>query len=218
MKDWFDSAILVENAFVEVGFVLFSDFYYGPDRHTDIAEKKLIEPLYVPNIPRSAEKLATTNEVQGQINELIKYYSDVVRLSKKHQKSFEQVRQYFWLRLFIKNSDGSFYVSFPWYDTLSEMESLLKNLASPPASGEVHWDRDQCWELEMDAHNEMLFVREWDPDYEEVHVTAKLPLLSLAESSSAALERARAIIATLSSALSVDAWTTHKRAINFNDV
>jgi hypothetical protein len=218
MKDWFESAVLVENAFVEVGFVLFSDFYYGPDRHTDIAERKLIEPLYAPNMPRSVEELATTNEVQGHVNELIKYYSDVVRLSKKHGKSFEQVRQYFWVKLFIRNSDGSFHVSFPWYDTLSEMDGLLMSLANPPANGEVHWDRDQGWELEMDAHNEMLFVREWDPDYEEVHVTAKLPLLSLSASSSAALELARAVIATLTNALSVDAWTTHKRAINFNQV
>ena len=218
MKDWFDSAVLVENAFVEVGFVLFPDFYYGPDRHTDIAERKLVEPLYAPNIPRSAEKLATANEVQGHIDELIKYYFDVVRLSKKHSKSFEQVRQYFWLRLFIKNADGRFHVSFPWYDTLSEMEGLLKSLANPPANGEVHWDRDQCWELEMDAHNEMLFVREWDPDYEEVHVTGKLPLLSLSASSHAALERAQAVIAALSNALSLDVWATHKKAVNFNEV
>jgi hypothetical protein len=216
MKDWFNSATLVDDASVEIGFLLHPDFYYGPDRHTDIAERKLIEPLCVPAFPRAAERLATTKEAENHTGELIRYYADVVRLSRKHGKSFEQIRLYFWLRLFICDPSGNFNVSFPWYDTLSEMEGLLNILSDPPSTGEVHWDRDQCWELEMDAHGGMLYVREWDPDYEEIHVVGKLPLLSLASSSKAALDRARQIIATLTTALTEDAWTKHKTAVDFS--
>ena len=216
MKDWFESATLVEDATVEVGFLLFPDFYYGPDRHPYIAERKEVEPLSIPAFARSTKCIATTTEAEPHVDELIRYYSDVVRLSRKYGKSFNQVRQYFWLRLAISNPDKSFYVSFPWYDTLSEMETLLAALSDPPVNGEVHWDRDQCWELEIDAYNNMLYVREWDPDYEEVHVVGKFPLLALASSSQATLVRARKIIASLSDALTEDAWTTYKASVTFS--
>lgn len=215
MKDWFDSAAFVEGASVEVGFLLRPDFYYGPDGHIDIAERKLVEPICLPTFARQQERLVTTKEAENHIDELGQYYLEVVRLSRKHGKSFQQILSYFWLRLFIRDPSGRFYVSFPWYDTLSKMEGLLNALADPPSSGEVHWDRDQCWELEIDAHDGMLYVREWDPDCEETHVIGKLPLLSLASSSEAALNRARRVIAALATALTEDAWTTHKEAVNF---
>ena len=210
MKDWFDSTIGIENATVEVGFVLFPDFYYGPDRHQALVERKEVERLKLPTFPRASERLVTTSEAEEHVEQLIQYYSDVIRLSRKYSKSFNQIRQYFWLRLSIANGSGSFCVSFPWYDTLSEMESVLRCLASPPAEGEIFWDRDQGWELELDAFNGMLYVREWDPDCEEVYVSARLPLLSLSSSSKEALERAQKIIAKLSEALTEDAWTSHK--------
>ncbi len=215
MKDWYDSASFVEDASVEVGFLLHPDFYYGPDRHTDIAEQKHVEPICLPTFGRTHERLVTTQEAEDHIGELSQYYLNVVRLSRKHGKSFQQVRQYFWLRLFICDPSWKFSVSFPWYDTLSEMDGLLSVLANPPSNGEVHWDRDQGWELEMDAHDGMLYVREWDPDYEETHVVGRLPLLSLASSSKAALERARRVIAALATILTEDAWTTHKEAVDF---
>jgi len=216
MKDWFDSATLVEDATVEVGFLLFPDFYYGPDRHPDVVERKEVEPLRMPAFARSAERLATSIEAEPHVEELIRYYADVVRLGRKHGMSFNQFRQYFWLRLGIFNRDRSFHVGFPWYDALGEMEGLLTALSKPPASGEVHWDRDQCWELEVDAHDDMLYVREWDPDYEEVHAIGKLPLLALASSSQATLIRARRIIAALSEALTEDVWTTYKASATFS--
>lgn len=216
MKDWFESATLIEEATVEVGFLLFPDFYYGLDRLPDIAERKEIEPLSIPAFPRSAEHLVTTSEAEPYVDELARYYTDVIRLSRKYGKPFNQVSQYFWLRLAISNPDKSFNVSFPWYDTLSEMEALLAALSDPPTSGDIHWDRDQGWELEIDAYHDMLYIREWDPDYEEVRAIGKLPLLALASSSQATLTRARKIIASLSEALTEDAWTTYKTSINFS--
>ena len=216
MKDWFDSAPLVEDATVEVAFLLFPDFYYGPDRSPDVVERKELEPLRIPAFARFTERLATTAEVEPHVEELIRYYADVVRLGRKYGMSFDRIRQYFWLRLGIFNPDRSFHVAFPWYDTLGEMEGLLTALSKPPVSGEVHWDRDQCWELEADASDDMLYVREGDPDHEEVRALGKLPLLALASSSQATLLRARRIIASLSEALSEDVWTSHKASATFS--
>lgn len=65
MKDWFDSAAFVEGASVEVGFLLHPDFYYGPDGHIDIAERKLVEPICLPTFARQQERLVTTKPVQN---------------------------------------------------------------------------------------------------------------------------------------------------------
>lgn len=217
MKDWFESAPLVENATVEIAFLLRPDFYYGPDRHPDIVERKLIAPLCIPRFPRVVTEQATTREAEHHADELIRYYADIIRCAQKYHRGIEQVRSYFWLRLYISTPSGQFCVSFPWYDTLAEIAPLLDTLKNPPAHGEVHWDRDQGWEMEMDAHDDMLYIREWDPDGADhpedpdagiIHAIGKLPLQALAVSSAAALERARRIVATLSAALGVDLWST----------
>ena len=216
MKEWFDSANLIENASVDIGFVLNSEFYYGPDQHPAVVERKEVERLRIPLFARSTERFATTSEAEPYIDQLIIYYSDVVRLAKKHGKTFNQICQYFWLRLSIFDKGDTFRVGFPWYDTLSEMQPVLVALSNPPSVGEVHWDRDQGWELEMDSYNGLLYVREWDPDYDEVHVVAKLPLRALASSAEAALHRTQKIISALTKALSEDAWTDHKPAPTFS--
>ncbi len=72
----------------------------------------------------------------------------------------------------------------------------------------MYFDRNQCWAIEIDAHDGMLYIRESDPDYQEIYNVGKLPLLSLASSSTAALARAKRIVASLTEALTVDASTT----------
>jgi len=216
VKDWFESAPLVENAAVEIAFLLRTDFYYGPDGHQDITEKKLIAPLGLPEFPRVVASQATTREAEHHTDELIRYYADIIRFAQQYSRNIEQVRHYFWLRLYLSTPSGHFDVAFPYYDTLAEIAPLLLTLINPPSSGEVLWDRDQCWELDMIAHDGMLYVREWDPDGADhpsdpdagaVHALGKLPLQALAASSKAALERARRIVATLNDALGVDLWS-----------
>jgi hypothetical protein len=212
MKHWFDRATFVENASVEIGFLLHPVFYYGPARYP----QSLAEPISRPTFARAAKHLATTKEAEDHVDELSRYYADIVHFSRKHDMSFQQFRHYFWLQLFICDPSGKFYVSFPCYDTLSEMEGLLHALVRPPSRGAVHWGRDQGWEVEIDAHDDMLYVREWDPDYGENDMVVKLPLLSLASSSKTALDRARRVIAALAAVLTEDAWTTHQKKMNFS--
>jgi hypothetical protein len=71
------------------------------------------------------------------------------------------------------------------------MARLRHSQSRPPLHGEVYFDRNQAWAIEIDAHDGMLYIRESDPDYREVHNVCKSPLLSLASSSTAALARAK---------------------------
>jgi hypothetical protein len=214
-KQWYDSAVLVEDAVVEIKFSLSTHFNYGPEYGAQ--DPKAVEPLIMPTFPRATELWATTVEAEPHIDQLIRYYADVVRLIKKHGKSFDHKRHYFWLGLFIENPGKSFDVQFGYYDTLSRMEGAIKALSCPPPSGEVYFDRNQCWAIEIDAHDGMLYIRESDPDYQEVYNVGKFPLLALASSSTAALERAKRIVAFLTEALTEDAWTTYK-AVTFSNL
>jgi hypothetical protein len=205
-KRWYDSAMLVEDAVVEIKFWLHTHFNYGAENGAQ--DPKDVEPLIMPTCPRATDLWVTTVEAEPHTDQLIRYYADVVRLIKKHGKSFDRKRHYFWLSLFIENPNKSFDVQFGYYTTLSRMEGAIKALSCSPPSSEVYFDRNQCEAIEIDAHDGMLYIRESDPDNQEVYNIGKLPLLSLASSSTAALARAKRIVASLTEALTVDAWTT----------
>lgn len=205
MKDWYESTTAIASATVEIGFMLSPEFSICSDGIPSLTVGA--EPLKLPTFHRASEHFATTTEAQSHTSELIAYYADVIRLARKYSNSFRQISPYFWMRLSIANTDGTFEVSFPWYDTLREMAPVLTKLVNPPTDGEIHGDIEQGWGIEMDAFNCMLYIREWCSDTDEVHVAARLPLLALSSSSKDALGRARKIIATLTTALTEDAWT-----------
>ncbi len=203
-KRWHDSAPLVEDAAVEIKFRLNAHFNYGPEYGAQ--DPRDMEPLRMPMFPHAAELWVTTIEAEPYMEQLIRHYADVLRLIEKHGKSFHRKRSYFSLYLFIENPSRSFDVQLG--DTcLSRMERVIRALSRPPPSGEVFFDSDQCWEVEIDAHDGMLYIRESDPHDQEVYNVGKMPLLSLAASSTAALTRARKIVACLTAALGLDAWT-----------
>ncbi len=194
---------------MEFAFLLAPTLYYGPDSHPAVSERKEVEPLCVPQFERAQPSVATSHEALGHIDELLDYYRDVIRKANKHRLSFERIRTHFWLRLGIFNSEKSMYLSFPWYDTINEMEPILQSFANPSVEGELFWDRDQSWELQVIAQGQFLYIREWDPDYEETHVLAKIPRDALAEASADALQRGRAVVSELARGVGVDVWTKH---------
>jgi len=209
VEPWFESTRLVERATVEIAFLLAPTLYYGPDSHPAVSERKEVEPLRIPQFERAQPSVATSHEALGHIDELVAYYRDVILKANKHRLPFERVRSHFWLRLGVFNSEENLHLSFPWYDTISEMEPILQSFADPGVEGELFWDRDQCWELQVIAQGQLLYIREWDPDYEETHVLAKIPRGALAVASADALKRARLIVSELARGVGVDVWTKH---------
>lgn len=199
MEPWFIEAKSVASVEVDICFCI---------------RDELIEPLVKVPVQRSEQSLVRSYDVIDQEAALAAYYEDVIRLARKHGKSFNDIRQYFWLRLSLWNSAEGCYLGFPWYDTVAEMAPLLEGI-SGDALGEVFWDRDQGWEMQVHADNEFVYAREWDPDDEVVHTIVKFPRAAIATECSQALERARRVVSSLAERLGDDVWTEYKNEAAF---
>lgn len=207
MESWFADATRVSSIEAEVCFLLQEDFYYGPDTFPEVAEQKFVEPLPVPNIPREVPSMVRTSEAIGNETELVRYYSEVIRLGRKHRKQFHHISHYFWIRFWLWNTAEDVHIGFPWYDSYSEIQDFL-NGVSAKEEGRIFWDMDQGWELEVHAAKNDFFARVRDPDSDEIHAVVCCPrdvlLYQLAE-----LEgRTEALIAALSTSIRRDLWTS----------
>jgi hypothetical protein len=215
MESWISQAKDVPSLEAEVCFLLKNEYYYGPDRIPELSERKQVERLALPNFPRKVEKLARSSEIIGYEASLAAYYKQIIVLAQKHKKPFNQYRSYFWLRLWLWNSDSQVQASFPWYDSLSEMEYFIDNLTSTE-SGQVYYDVDQGWAFEVWAMDGFFYVREYDPDSDEAPDVIRTPRDLLITRLEEARARARRIIERLSKELGADVWTTWVESPRFS--
>ena len=205
--DWLSNTNSVDDATLDIGFIVRSSFYYGDENNfTPEQWESLREPLRQPDVERFGDFVLAYN-IEHRVTELIAYYKDVVRLARKHSKKLANQKSYFWMRPLIYRHDD-FAVTFPWYDTYGESERFFDNLANA-TDGEVFWDRDQCWELTVYAKDGRLYVREWNPDDEEEHVQFNCPLDNLCGQVEAVRKRSDAIMDQLRAGLGNDYWS-HK--------
>ncbi len=207
MESWFSDAKRISSLEVEICFLLKDDFYYGPDSHPEVSERREVEPLPRLSIPRLVPSMVRSSEATGHENELADYYRAVVRVAQSHRKTFNEIRQYFWLRLWLWNAEQKVHISFPWYDTYSEMDRFLTAVSSK-SEGQVFWDADQCWELEMHVFDDELFARLRNPDDDETHALIRLPSQALLANIPPLRTRTESIIRYLSSAIGRDLWTS----------
>ena len=211
MEPWFAEANRIPSLEAEICFLIQDDFYYGPDRFSDINDrKKLAEQLTPPNIARVVPSMVRTSEVLGNEQELVAYYEQVVNLARKHNRPFNSIRQYFWLRFWLWNTEENVLVSFPWYDSYSEIERILSALANVE-EGLVDHDVDQGWEMEVHAHDSMLYIRQRDPDANETHLAVCVPRQTLLTQGAVLKDRTNIIIRGLTNALGTDVWTSYVR-------
>ncbi|KFL36057.1 hypothetical protein N788_05795 [Arenimonas donghaensis DSM 18148 = HO3-R19] len=114
------------------------------------------------------------------------------------------------MRAFLWNSDAEVSVSFPWYDSLSEIEGLFGKLEGVD-SGLVTNDVDQGWAMEIHAEQGALFIRERDPDSDETYVNVRVPRHELVRELNRLRHQAKSIVSYLTQALGADVWTTYVR-------
>jgi hypothetical protein len=208
MQSWFSEAKTVPSLQAEVCFPIQETFYYGPDRSYDISEReRLAEKLIPPGIQLAAPSLVRTSEALGQERELAAYYQQIVRMAQHHKRPFNSIRQYFWLRLWLWNTEHEVHVSFPWYDSLSEIDRFLAALVETE-SGLVDHDVDQGWELQTYAHEGLIYFQQRDPDADETQLIVCVPRAGFVDHVMQLRERAKGVIAQLSSALGADVWTS----------
>lgn len=206
MESWLNEAERISSLEAEIGFVLQDDFYYGPDRLPDITERKFVEPLPSAQIRRRGPLMATTLEALDNLQPLAGYYYEIIRLARKHSRSFNAINHYFWLRFWLTNPAEDVTIGFPWYDTFSEIDAFLCEVAQDK-EGQVFWDVDQCWELEVHSSDGELFARLTNPDHQETHALVRFPRDVLLQQIGPLRSRAETVIKHLTSAVGRDVWT-----------
>jgi hypothetical protein len=216
MEDWFADAKHVTALEVESCFMLQEDFYYGPDSFPELNERKLVEPLKQPGIHRHVPSLLRTSEAENNVEELARYYADVISLAKRHQLPFNHISHYFWMRFWIWNTAAEIHLSFPWYDTQSEIDGFIQSVIEK-TDGQVFWDADQGWELEIHAFYDKHFARLRDPDSNETHAIVSYPGNALTGQLLSLQSRSRLIIERLTSIIGRDLWTRHVEWPEFLD-
>ena len=150
--------------------------------------------------------MVRTSEAEQNVAELARYYSDVIELGRKHNMTFNHISHYFWMRFWIWNTDAEVHIGFPWYDTQSEIDRFITSV-SQNSDGQVFWDADQGWELEIHASGEKQYARLRDPDYDETHAIVCYPVDTLLNQLATLQSRTKSIIASLASAIGRDVWT-----------
>ena len=206
METWFKDAKQLGSLEIETCFLLQDDLYYGPDTHPEVVERKQTEPLVPPSINRHVHSMVRTAEVEDNVDELARYYTDIIRLGRKHRLPFNHISHYFWMRFWIWNTDEDVHISFPWYDTQAEIDSFIDSVATTSV-GPLFWDADQGWELEIHASDDDLYLRLRDPDYDETHAVVCFPADALLNELPRLQSRTRLIIDSLSSIVGRDLWT-----------
>jgi hypothetical protein len=157
MKPWFSDARPLDSLEADICFLLQDSFYFGPDTFPDIAERKSVELLPRLEVPLSEPTMVRSSELIGSECQLVRYYQEIVRLANKYKKSFNQIRFYFWLRLWIWNTPHNVYIHFPWYDSFSEMDRFFSAVRDGKR-GEVFFDTDQGWDIEVCAEEDDFFI------------------------------------------------------------
>ena len=203
MSDWKQSAILQNDVKVDIGFMASESFYFGPDNgFTPEQYEELRAPLYQPKLKRSGQFILSS-EIIGNEEELIKHYQDIAMKYKEYGKDISK-STHFWNRPVIYNSE--FVISFPWHDKFGEGRNVLDNLTSTE-DGNVYWDADQGWELEITAEEDFMYAREWDPDNEELHCQVKFDRVQVRQQATALIPNISVLIKKLSEAVGHDYWT-----------
>ncbi len=211
MQSWFAEAKELPSLQVDIFFQIHERFFYGPDRISDISDfERLTEELTPPGIRSAMSSLVSTSEAFGHERELALYYQQIIRMARKHGRPITSVHNNFWLRLRFWNGEHETHISFPWYDSLREIDSFLETLVLTD-SGLVHHDIEQGWELETYAFCGLLYFMGRDPDAGTTHCVIAVPRDDVVAQVKEVRWRANAIIEYLSKALGADVWTDHVR-------
>lgn len=211
MEAWFSEAKVLSALDAEICFPLSETFYYGPDRTSSDEDFKTYSlPLALPKIERTVASMVRSGEASGHEKQLAAYYGEVIRLAREYKRSFNSIRHYFWVRFWLWNTAESVDISFPWYDSLSEINRVIDAIVSVE-DGDIDHDLEQGWQMDIQAHDGLVYFRQRDPDYDETHVVAAVPRSELLPKLIAVKERTGRIVASLTEALGEDVWSSYVR-------
>jgi len=208
MNDRNASSELVTDLTTEICYQINESFFIGnPNDPSEFQNTELNVALTPLKIDRKTNEIVTTKEVLGKELQLFEYYKSIIELKDKHQKTYNEIHHLFWLRLWIYSSKERIYISFPWYDTLNEFKRFFR-VFDKDSTGKVFYDVDQGWELEIQADNDFYYIKQTNPDENDLVIqnikTSKIAL----KNTIAALEKTiDGQIEKLTQLAGVDLWT-----------
>ncbi|MBU2708937.1 hypothetical protein KCM76_23280 [Zooshikella marina] len=212
--DWVKKSTEIDSLDLEVCFLLQDNFYIGDsNNHEQLQDEKYREPLELPPFERVVPTMARTSEVIENVGELATYYKNIIEKSVALKKPFNEIRQDFWLRLWFWNTEEDVYVSFPWYDSLSEMQQFFSWLNDNPE--EPYLDLDQGWQIDAVRVGKNIHIRQTDPDYDEEYSNVSVPFEKFLQRANEVEARAQKIISGLSKELGVDVWSKYLNDASF---
>ncbi|MFM2479400.1 hypothetical protein [Celerinatantimonas sp. MCCC 1A17872] len=211
---WIEQSVKLENLELEICFPLQDDFYIGdPNDHQQLQDERYYKTLELPKFQRVVEVMARSGEAFEHQQELATYYQTIVEEAELLKKSFEQIRHYFWLRLWIWNTPNNIHISFPWYDSLSEIQKFFAWIKTP--SDKAFIDMDQGWQIEAIQTQDAIHIRQTDPDFDEELANIAVPKQPFVELVSQVEARTQRIIDNLSRTLGADVWSQYQNEVHF---
>lgn len=212
--DWIKNSKEIDSLELEVCFQLQDTFYIGdPNSHEQLQDEKYHEPLELPAFERVVPTMARTSEAIGNTEALAAYYKSIIEKAAVLKKPFNEIRQDFWLRLWLWNTEQDVHISFPWYDSLSEMQQFFSWLKNNPEDPYV--DMDQGWQIEAILEGDHIHIRQIDPDFNEEYSNVSVPFAKFLQAANKVEARAQEIIASLAKELGVDVWTKYLNNASF---
>ena len=203
--DWIQRSRRVDDVIIDIGFLVQKSVYYGDENNfTHDDWLKLREPVYQPKTDMYGDFLLSESVLESRI-ELIRYYQDVIRALKVHRLKIEKLQTYSWLRPIIF-SRGVFAMTFPWYDTWQEAESLFNGLQNVN-DGLIFEDMDQGWEFNAFAEHDTLFLRQGDLETGKEHFLVRCPRDLLTRQIQKIRERMPSILHELRTTIGHDYWS-----------
>lgn len=218
VPDWTRRATGIEDVTVEIGFLVSPDFYFGPEnRFTKEQWESMREPLYtpaadiyVPPPERGCARYLLTKSLEHSADELIRYYSDVLRLTEKHRKKLVHQRHYFELHPILYSPRGEFELRW-FYDNSWETAAMTLRNLERRTDGLLDDSIDQGWELKVVGEGDRLYIRVTNPDAEpgeaEEIDCVWCDRASIVEQIEPVRERTKRIRGALIAAFPVDYWS-----------
>lgn len=214
-SDWMEHSKSLDHLEVEICFQLAEQFYMGdPNNISQLDDDKFYEEIELPSFSRVIETMARTNEVISNEQELANYYKTIADYSSSQGLNLDEVRQYFWLRLWLWDTEEHVHIGFPWYDSLSEMQQFFKWISTSPET-EPFEDMDQGWQFDAIVKDNRVYLRQADFDTNEEYANVSVPLANFVKEITAVEQRLISIIDLLTEELGVDVWTTYLPSASF---
>jgi hypothetical protein len=202
-KSWYEKSARQTDGAVDCYFLCQTTLFVGDDRNYERDQHERVE-LPVPAGPvRDGFCRVRASEV-SDVQSLVEHYLAVLEVARKHKKSFNSIRQHFWLRLSVEWPEEEA-LWFPWFDTWDHMDAGLSKLRA----GQEWWDADQGWESILIKDGEWVHVRVGDGEGSEFFNVA-LPADRLFDSAERLRSRMSDLIGQLTAQIGADLWTSYR--------